>query len=432
LLRKTNNLFFASVGAFLGLSGKFTISEIDYTNPELENYFYSNIKSLAGKEEYLSELVKQFKINNGCFLDGFKDRNYIVKRVCFLLPHVKTFGGVFRFLEISKSFYYLGIDAFIAIIDSDWNDADVISIQKSFPEARIIRLSEAIDQSWDVVVCGDFSSGLFLLLPYFNSKLTCAYLLNGWQHRYINIEQLKLVRPELVVANSSYAAEHYPELAPVVIPGGINMETFGSERFVIKKHLSEINILVPVGRKKPRKRFFDALDACKMLSEKYKINMHTIDAENLEDFSDEKLSHFHHYNLSREQVSELISRMDIAVFPEEDAGWNNPAAEAMAIGCPLVCTSAGTTDFAINGVTAFVVEPRNPKAIYTACEKLIESYEIRKMMSEKGKEIIKNYTWYNVTKKLLDLFEVSINSISAYRESTGSAVKKKLEKKLGV
>ena len=65
-----------------------------------------------------------------------------------------------------------------------------------------------------------------MLLPLFRCGLSAVYLLNGWQQRNYNIEQIRLVDPDIVIANSSYVATHYQELAPHVVPGGINLDIF--------------------------------------------------------------------------------------------------------------------------------------------------------------------------------------------------------------
>ena len=84
-------------------------------------------------------------------------------------------------------------------------------------------LEQALSQEWDVVVCGDYSSGLMCLLPWVKASLSAIYLLNGWSYRSINLRQIELASPDLVLANSTYSAEHYPEYAPTVVRSWYDM-----------------------------------------------------------------------------------------------------------------------------------------------------------------------------------------------------------------
>jgi glycosyltransferase involved in cell wall biosynthesis len=414
LLRKTNNLLMASIGSQIGLSGIFTHEAIDYTNDLLKTYYQKLIKEESDLHGFLMELRRKFATQlNLESVRGIAEQHLQekrIKRVSFLLPHLQTFGGVFRFLELARELGRNGIEAVISVIDEGMSEQDIDQVKQSFDNIKISKLSQSILEDWDVVVCGDFSSGLFLTLPYFKTRITCAYLLNGWQHRYINIEQINLAKPELVVANSSYCAKHYQDLAPVIIPGGINLITFQLNNYDVKKKLSIVKIFVPVGRRKPRKRFDDALVACRDLSNKYQIELHTVDTHELPNFSAGNLSHIHHQNLTREKIANLLNQMDIAILPEEDAGWNNCAAEALAVGCPVICTEAGTIDFAIDNETVLLVTPRNPIEIYNAAIRLIESYELRLKLSTNGRKHIKQFSWYSVARNLLNLFYESMKA----------------------
>jgi glycosyltransferase involved in cell wall biosynthesis len=338
------------------------------------------------------------------------DRSW-VKRVLFLVPHLDIFGGVLRFIELARVLKHMNVECVIGVLSAIGDSA--LNENGRFSDIKIMTVDDCLRSEWDVVVCGDYSSGLFLWLPFLKAKISCAYLLNGWSYRHFNIEQLKLCRPELVIANSSYVSVHYKELAPVIIPGGINLEVFyprSDRRKAFNPY--EVHIVVPVGRKKLRKRFVDGFKACLKLSKKRKVVMHTMCMGPLEDLSTGNLTHLHHRALSREGVADLYSRVDIALYPEEDAGWNNHAIEGMACGVPIVCTPAGTVDFAYDNKTALVVEARDIKGFVAALERLVESDVLRTEIASHGAEIAREFSWFRVGRDLLDTFESSHKAIA--------------------
>ncbi|MBW1810694.1 MAG: glycosyltransferase family 4 protein, partial [Deltaproteobacteria bacterium] len=114
--------------------------------------------------------------------------------------------------------------------------------------------------------------------------------------------------------------------------------------------------------------------------------------------------HVSYPTLGGSEVAELLNKMDLMICPEEDAGWSNPAAEAMACGVPLVCTEAGTLDFAIHEETALVVPNRHADAIADAAERVYRDRELAEKLSRAGLVKIREYTWINVARNLLDVF----------------------------
>jgi glycosyltransferase involved in cell wall biosynthesis len=67
--------------------------------------------------------------------------------------------------------------------------------------------------------------------------------------------------------------------------------------------------------------------------------------------------------------------------------------EAMACGLPVITTQLGTEDFAIPGVTAEVVEPRNPESIAGGLVHLITDPSYRTTLAEQGQRISKKFDW---------------------------------------
>jgi len=67
--------------------------------------------------------------------------------------------------------------------------------------------------------------------------------------------------------------------------------------------------------------------------------------------------------------------------------------EAMASGLPVITTPYGTEEYAVDGVTAEVVEPRNPGALAAAIARLVRDPARRLSMAQAGYDKSKEFTW---------------------------------------
>lgn len=93
-----------------------------------------------------------------------------------------------------------------------------------------------------------------------------------------------------------------------------------------------------------------------------------------------------------------------AVFfsPSLGEGWALPPAESMACGCAVVCTDiGGHRDYAIDGETALLVEPKNANNMASKIRMLIENDELRLKLSVAGRTLISTeFNWDGAVLKL--------------------------------
>jgi glycosyltransferase involved in cell wall biosynthesis len=333
-------------------------------------------------------------------------RSAAVRDVLFLVPHARLYGGVLRFFALGRALRAAGAEATIAMPDAAFNTQPQIDNVREGPysDVPVAPLSTVTGRSWDVAICGDYSSGLLCLLPYLPARRTAAYLLTGWATAMQNERQIDACRPDLVIANSSYVASQYPGLLPHVLPGGIDLDIFSPRPMRAREPGSTFRIGTPGGRDLPRKRLDDALAACKQLvNTGVALELHVWTAAPLE----RRLPEFCvvHEALSRSSVAALLRTMDVVLCPEEDAGWNNPAAEAMATGIPVVCTPAGTTDFATDEVSALVVEPRDVDGFVQALRRILADPDLAASLRQAGIDHIGKFTWPHVAANLVSIIE---------------------------
>ena len=103
-----------------------------------------------------------------------------------------------------------------------------------------------------------------------------------------------------------------------------------------------------------------------------------------------------HYNLA-----------DIFAFPTKYEGFGIPVVEAMAAGLPVVTTNTAAGEDAVDdGKSGFLIEdPTNVAEIAEKLRPLIENEGLRNRMGENARETTKKFTWDEVAKRTLDVYD---------------------------
>jgi glycosyltransferase involved in cell wall biosynthesis len=417
-LRRDPRLGLACLGFEQALRGEFELAHLDYTDPALEQAFAEHAGQSADELDRELEARRARRVPRAP-VEGARRRarhaawraDAEIRSVLVLLPHLGMYGGVNRFFELARCFGEQGVECVIATPDDAPHGGGkrLPRERPDYPGVRTVSFSEALGRSWDAVLCGDCTSGAMLTLPLFEARVSAVYLLNGWMRREANVRQMRLVEPDVVIANSSYCARYYADLAPIVIPGGVDLETFRPTRAADVSGNGDgphaatapLRVAAYAGRRKPIKRFDDVVAACTALHETgVGVELHVYDEREVE--LDVPFTLRSRGPLVRQEVRALLSEVDVFVSAEADAGWSNPTAEAMACGAAVVCTEAGTTDYAIDGETALVVPTAEPTAMAAAIGRLAVDVELRRALAAAGSERIRAFGWPAVTRRLGD------------------------------
>lgn len=90
---------------------------------------------------------------------------------------------------------------------------------------------------------------------------------------------------------------------------------------------------------------------------------------------------------TRQDVPDLLGAMDISVLPSHEEGFSNTILESMAAGKPVVATSVGGNPEAVeDGVTGFLVPPRDPAALAAAVLELLRNPGRAREMGRAGRD----------------------------------------------
>ena len=90
---------------------------------------------------------------------------------------------------------------------------------------------------------------------------------------------------------------------------------------------------------------------------------------------------------ARNDVGALLSEIDVSVLTSLKEGCSNVVLESMAAACPLVVTDVGgNRELVEDGVTGYLVPPRDPAGIARRVLELLADPGLRRTMGETGRD----------------------------------------------
>jgi len=179
---------------------------------------------------------------------------------------------------------------------------------------------------------------------------------------------------------------------------GLNHDIFYPR--VIRKPTSKLKI-VSYADTRPLKGWLESKAAMEKvlnkLSSQYDIEWHVFGSVSNDEFS--YPIKFHGF-LSHEELAFLYSEADFIFVPSWFESFPLQPIEAMACGAAVITTRIGTEDYARDGETAVVVEPKDIDALASAIIQLIENPVLRNKLAENGLKESKLYTWGQSAKEI--------------------------------
>ena len=111
--------------------------------------------------------------------------------------------------------------------------------------------------------------------------------------------------------------------------------------------------------------------------------------------------------IARQEVSYYYAASDVFVIPSIVEAFGLVIIEAMACGKPVIGTNVGgIPDTIIEGLTGFLVSPRDPRGLSEKIVLLLKSSRLRGEMGRAGKEIVKKkFNMEERIKRIVRLYE---------------------------
>jgi len=151
----------------------------------------------------------------------------------------------------------------------------------------------------------------------------------------------------------------------------------------------ERDVLLSLGRSHPLKNLDLLRRALGHLQEPVSVWLFGVEPQ-----AGEGLGARYHYCPDDREVASLYQRATVFVLTSRHEGFGLPILEAMACGCPVVCTDAdGNMDFCRDGENCLIVSRDDERALARAVETLIRSPELRERLRLGGLETAERYDW---------------------------------------
>lgn len=108
--------------------------------------------------------------------------------------------------------------------------------------------------------------------------------------------------------------------------------------------------------------------------------------------------------LPSEELPALYGSATALIFPSLFEGFGIPVLEAMACGCPVICSKATSLPELV-GDAAILVDPLNVAEIGEAIYNVLYSNQLRQTLGQKGREQVKNFSWPKAAQQTLMVYK---------------------------
>lgn len=109
-------------------------------------------------------------------------------------------------------------------------------------------------------------------------------------------------------------------------------------------------------------------------------------------------------SVSQRDMPALYHASTLMVFPSRYEGFGLPLIEAMACGCPVICSNAACLP-EIAGGAALLVEPSDIEGMANAIQKVMTDDALREGLINRGFERASIFSWYETARKAIEVYQ---------------------------
>lgn len=328
-------------------------------------------------------------------------------RIIFVLQSFGLSGGIKNIFELANRLFKKDFAVEIWGIDHDsspWKVEEGLKI-RSFKNYD--RLVSALSKEESVKVATWWETAFPVWLSSISKGIPVYFIseFETWFYPNDVVAQSTVVscyRKEFRnITISSYNLEELQAigLRATLIPCGYEDTIYKR----IKKFKREENVVLGVGRKFFQKNFEMTFRGWKMLGESRPM-MWLFGFEPELAKKDARIKYF--TKPSNEEVNELFNKATVFIQTSRHEGFCLPILEAMAAGCPVICTDAhGNRDFCFDGENCLMVEQEDSEALAEAIKKILDDKLLRDRLAKEALKTVKNFQWDEIVKKAEKFFK---------------------------
>jgi len=259
--------------------------------------------------------------------------------------------------------------------------------------------------------------------------ITSRRALGKHQERYILLRPFDLLANRLshrVTVNSmavwedTIERDHIDPKKLVLIYNGVDPQTFDSAspfRKEVRKKLGitpQKNVIIVVANLILYKGHIDLLEAARKVLKHIPKTLFLLVGEdrgigeNLKRISiDLGIGEKVRFLGLRNDIHQLLAASDLSVLSSHEEGFSNVILESMAAGLPIVATNVGgNSEAVVNGVTGWLVPPKNPDAMAEKIVDLLHDPQKARSWGKQGrKRVNKKFTIERMVQEHIKLYE---------------------------
>jgi glycosyltransferase involved in cell wall biosynthesis len=296
------------------------------------------------------------------------------------------------------------------------NNIEIISLPAKSAIKSIIRTKKIIEAEKYEIIHTHLSHDLWILVPALklsgsNSKLFLTRHMGSGISKKDIFHKYLYNRVNRIFAISNYVKQNVLKTCPVnndkvsVLHPAINVNDYAPESFNRKKlrealGIDNESIIIGIAsRISPGKGYEEFLEAAKILKSEFPDEIYFLAAggksRGEEEYFNNIMRLTHELGLDnavkyigfRENIAEVLSIMDIFVFPSHEESFGVLLLEAMAARLPSVASNnAGIPDIVINGETGILIPPKDAVRLADAVKRLIVDKDLRTKLGREARK----------------------------------------------
>ena len=113
--------------------------------------------------------------------------------------------------------------------------------------------------------------------------------------------------------------------------------------------------------------------------------------------------------ISEKFLAILYRNAQVFLFPSKYEGFGLPVLEAMACGCPVVCSTAGSLA-EVAGDAAILVDPQDREGMGEAVAQLLSDRSLLRLYKARSVQRAAKFSWERTAREVFRVYEQVVQS----------------------